>query len=173
VFLLSKMQVQELQTNPTRHDPLWVGWYADVLAGLTAQVDQGAAPLRVQGQEIEMRNALGILLTTSFWTKVRAPEMPVWEERIRLFFPLAPKRGDQLLPYYVWAIHQPDGVERVTSFADTMLATVPDEPVSLWFSGMMLMRDPATRSEGEARSARALALGVERMIPTALKYPKD
>ncbi|WP_162914904.1 hypothetical protein [Desertibaculum subflavum] len=89
-----------------------------------------------------------------------------WSARLDAFGALAPGRSDVAVGYYGWAIAGGRRAEAI-ALGNRWLARRPDDPISLWFTGnaMLLDTDDAIARLGLQRMSRALALGVDRMIP--------
>jgi hypothetical protein len=89
-----------------------------------------------------------------------------WAGRLDAFAALAPGRSDMAAGYYGWAIAGGRRQEAI-AVGDRWLARRPDDAVTLWFTGNALLLDADDRvaRQGLERMRRALALGVDRMVP--------
>jgi hypothetical protein len=95
-----------------------------------------------------------------------------WSARLRLVLALAPERSDLAVPYLA-ALVQRGTFAEVERFAEGLLATNPQDPVGLWFSGLALVEspDPRRQKAGVARLKAGIGAGIERVlvVPEALK----
>lgn len=89
-----------------------------------------------------------------------------WAARLDAFAALAPGRSDVAVGYYGWAIASGRRAEAI-GLGNRWLARRPEDAINLWFSGNAMLLDPDDRLArlGMERMKRALALGVDRMIP--------
>lgn len=89
-----------------------------------------------------------------------------WAARLDAFGALAPGRSDAAVGYYGWAIASGRRAEAI-GLGNRWLARRPEDPVTLWFTGnaMLLDADDKIARLGLERMTRALALGVDRLIP--------
>ena len=95
---------------------------------------------------------------------IRQHALDTWEPTLRNFLKHAPRRTDIAAPYLSWKLQQ--GHEEDTlNFSSTLLDTNPDDPVGLWFSGIVLLANDRTANEGIARMQSALRNGIKRYIP--------
>jgi len=89
-----------------------------------------------------------------------------WRPRLVSYLVLAPWRTDLALPYFAWLLNR-SATGEFTDFAGWLDARRPNDPVSLWATGVVLIEspDPARRLQGVARLKAALDAGIERLIP--------
>ena len=87
-----------------------------------------------------------------------------WGAALGDYLARAPRRGDMAVPYLSWRLAAGDDAA-ILAVASRILAGDRDNPVGLWFSGTVLIATPQTAAEGIARMRRALAQGLERVMP--------
>jgi hypothetical protein len=89
-----------------------------------------------------------------------------WPARLRFVLALAPRRTDLAVPYLAALVGRRDYRE-VESFAGSILARTPRDPVGLWFLGMALLESPDSGRQraGVARLREGLDAGIERILP--------
>lgn len=91
-----------------------------------------------------------------------------WDRLADDLLALAPGRTDLLIPYFNHLLL--DGREdRVMSLAGTVLETRPEEPVSLWFSGLVLLGRDETAAEGLASLRAAARHGIGDLMPVPVE----
>jgi hypothetical protein len=95
-----------------------------------------------------------------------APLLANWADRLAAFLALAPGRSDVAVGYFGWAIKSGDR-DAAVALGNRMLSRRPDDAIALWFSGNAMLLDPDDQvaRQGLARMKRALALGIERLVP--------
>ncbi len=92
-----------------------------------------------------------------------------WDEKAALWAERVPQRSDLLAPYFMWKIlHQQEA--SIQPLLRQILLHRPDDPVALWFSGLYLLSDPNTASQGQARMALARSLGLDAILPLPPPY---
>ncbi|NQV55838.1 MAG: hypothetical protein HQ503_08270 [Rhodospirillales bacterium] len=75
-----------------------------------------------------------------------------------------PRRSDLAVPYFNLMLN--DGKEmRALRVAERLLARRPNDPIGLWFSGVMLLAHPAKGEEGILRMKRSLNYGIQNQMP--------
>gem|GEM_PF-6164671 len=87
-----------------------------------------------------------------------------WDKNVNWVLTRAPSRTDLALPYLSWLLGK--GAEaQALQLSEHMLKTNPADPVGLWFSGVVLLNDTRTKSEGIQRLKRALHNNIEKIMP--------
>ncbi len=88
-----------------------------------------------------------------------------WEEDVEAWLSRAPHRTDLAVPYLSYYIVQGDD-DRVGRLAQKIHSQSMDDPVGLWFTGLILLKDsdPRAQQEGLHRLRRALDYGIERYM---------
>lgn len=87
-----------------------------------------------------------------------------WDKNVTWVLTRAPSRTDLALPYLSWLLAK--GAEaQALQLSDHMLKANPADPVGLWFSGVVLLNDISTKSEGIQRLKRALHNNIEKIMP--------
>jgi hypothetical protein len=87
-----------------------------------------------------------------------------WEEELAAWLARAPARSDQAVPFLLW--HMMQGREKkVGEIAEDIYAQDKQDPVGLWFKGMVMTGAPGSAQAGLVFMRRALANGIERYIP--------
>jgi len=112
-------------------------------------------------------NARGELAHRFKNTEVRAAVrdyLETWEPRLKAFFVRAPGRTDMAIPYMTWRLTNGDD-ETVRNLAGRFLARNPGDPIGLWFSGFVLLKNPATAEKGLELLRRSLDLLIEQIMP--------
>ena len=91
---------------------------------------------------------------------------PTWGRAVDRFLVRAPGRTDMAWTYLAWRVERGD-YAAVMAFARRLLARDPDDPVGLWFAGLVMVKTPdqATRESGIGFLRQSLAAGVERFAP--------
>ena len=82
-----------------------------------------------------------------------------------------PNRTDMLIPYLNYLLEV--GKESmILSICNTQLRRKPNDPVALWFSGIVLLNDPNRQRVGYDRMRRSLQGGIRNLMPIPLKLIK-
>jgi hypothetical protein len=120
--------------------------------------------LRLANADLLVTAELVIMLDHPKLAPLAAASAAHWRERLEWYLDRAPVRSDMAVPFLGWAFARGD--ERaVAAVAARLLAHDADEPVGLWYSGAVMMGDPASAASGLSRMRRALAGGLERVMP--------
>lgn len=87
-----------------------------------------------------------------------------WDKNVNWVLTRAPSRTDLALPYLSWLLGK--GAEaQALQLSEHMLKANPADPVGLWFSGVVLLNDISTKSEGIQRLKQALHNNIEKIMP--------
>lgn len=144
----------------------------DILQAELAAVvaDEGPKTLKLS---ISAANVLsGIIFTRPrFQDRFGAPETDyriAMERLIRR----APRRSDIAIPYFNHLLatgREPAALD----FANLILARRSDDPVGLWFSGIVLLGREATSASGMKNLRRSLAFGIRNLMPVDEALARD
>lgn len=93
-----------------------------------------------------------------------------WKEELETWLDKVPTRPDMAVTFLSWSLAQ-GHEDNVLSIAQKLRAHNPEDPVGLWFEGIVLTGQPERAQEGIELMRRALKNGAERMmtIDPALK----
>lgn len=174
--------------DPRGNDFIRAAVYRDIVRAISAlaQRSVNAVPpkivLRAILDDIESRLdrttnpellLVGIVIfNDAYYDKQRAWFQPLVEGRDALWdrlaarhLALSPKRTDVLVVYLSWLIANGKS-PRAANIVTQILNTSPEEPVGLYFRGVLDTRkkDPAAKRRGLAEIARAVENGVERYL---------
>ncbi|MEQ9328502.1 MAG: hypothetical protein RJQ21_14560 [Rhodospirillales bacterium] len=112
-------------------------------------------------------NASGLLRFVSGGSPATGPVaelVGMWDGLADHLMVLAPGRTDLLIPYFNHLLLE-GREERVMALAGTVLEMRPEEPVSLWFTGLVMLGSDGTAAEGLARLQAAARHGVANLMP--------
>jgi hypothetical protein len=87
-----------------------------------------------------------------------------WEAKLTLWLDRLPNRSDMAAPYFMWKLSRQEEAD-IQPLVDRLLKHNPEDPIGLWFSGIHLLKEAETFEKGKRRMQRALALGLERIMP--------
>ena len=87
-----------------------------------------------------------------------------WDNNMEWVLSRAPLRTDLAVPYLSWLLGKGEE-NRVLEISKHMLTTNAHDPVGLWFSGIVLLNEKDRRADGIQRLKRALANGLEKIMP--------
>jgi len=87
-----------------------------------------------------------------------------WDKNINWVLSRAPLRTDLAVPYLSWLLGQGDE-PRALALSEHILSTNPNDPVGLWFSGVVLLNDMSKRYNALQRLKDALQNGLEKVMP--------
>lgn len=146
---------------PTNHHAEWLKL---VLADIDRLEAAGKNTPRLRVLEANIINALCTTLKQKSVDKLRTEMIPQWQKRIEKIFFAMPKRNDLLLPFYLAAETHPEWQLDAAALSKHILARYPEEPVSLWFSGLYFYKN-GDKANAMLNMQRALALGVDRFVP--------
>ena len=124
-----------------QNGPLSVG-----VRGLTIRSDFAFAPLPLTHGAFEKRLFTG------------------WDKNLMWVLSRAPSRTDLGAPYLSWLLAKGDE-PRILQISEQMLATNPNDPVGLWFSGIVLLNDTNRVADAVQRLKRALKNNLEKIMP--------
>jgi hypothetical protein len=95
-----------------------------------------------------------------------APRRDLWRQWVDRSLALAPGRSDVAIGYL--AAEVSDGhADTVRQFSDSLLGRQPDDPVGLYFLGIVeaISPDAATKEAGKDLLRRSVGAGIERFMP--------
>ena len=124
-----------------QNGPLSIG-----VRGLTMRSDFAFAPLPLTHGTFEKRLFTG------------------WDKNLMWVLSRAPSRTDLGAPYLSWLLAKGDE-PRILQISEQMLATNPNDPVGLWFSGIVLLNDTNRVADAVQRLKRALKNDLEKIMP--------
>jgi len=124
-----------------QNGPLSIG-----VRGLTMRSDFAFAPLPLTHGVFEKRLFTG------------------WDKNLMWVLSRAPSRTDLGAPYLSWLLNKGDE-PRILQISEQMLATNPNDPVGLWFSGIVLLNDANRIADAVQRLKRALENDLEKIMP--------
>lgn len=107
------------------------------------------------------------------WVKpLREQLLPKWRPMLKAMLIRAPYRTDLLAPYFRWQIEQGNG-EAVKEWCEQILIKNPNDPIALWFKGLILKDMPGKMLVGYRFLNRALMCGISRLLPIRPKFQKQ
>ncbi len=130
------------------------------------------ASIRLLAGALNARGDLAFNFKNPAIKKAARPYLANWQERLNEYLSRAPKRTDMAIGFFTWRLESGDE-DVVRKFSDRFLSQNGDDPVALWFSGVVLLKDPATAKEGLVRLQRSLELGIERFLKVKTKLKKE
>ncbi len=139
-------------------------WYRRLLEEVDLWTARGQAGTRLEALTLALRNDLATAYQGSNLTPLRDREMPRWPEAVRRLTAHYPDRGDLAVPYLSWLAAHKD-YETLSAWCSACLTGAPDDRVCLWYSGFVLLSDPATVAAGLVRMHVALQRGVAAVAP--------
>ncbi|MBF0267320.1 MAG: O-antigen ligase family protein [Alphaproteobacteria bacterium] len=95
---------------------------------------------------------------------IRIKLLSGWQTTLERVLAQAPERTDLAVPYFSWLLAKGDEAT-LAKFAQSLLSRKGDDPVGLWFSGIVMLAYPETSSQGIERMLRAIDLGIEEVMP--------
>jgi len=87
-----------------------------------------------------------------------------WDKNVRWVLSQAPRRTDLAVPYLSWLLGRGEE-SRVLDITTGMLDNNREDPIGLWFSGVVLLNDVEKTTEAVQRLKRALRNGLEKIMP--------
>jgi hypothetical protein len=87
-----------------------------------------------------------------------------WQQNLLEWVKKFPARTDQAVTYLLWAIMS-NKEEKAYLVAQKIFTNNPEDPVGLWFTGLIMLNDPKNANEGIFRMRSALNKGIERFMP--------
>jgi len=125
---------------------------------------QPGGAIRLGIASVAMRNAVAFDDRVAAGGEVGQRLLDDWEPQLRQLLLRLPERSDLAVPYLQWRLLSGDD-HAIRSLAETILQHDPKAPVGLWFSGIVLLNDPARQAEGLKRMRAAIDGGLERVMP--------
>lgn len=120
--------------------------------------------LRVLTDLLNVRADLAFMPENALAEKNREALVFRWGVNLQEFLTRAPARTDLAAPYFHWLFLK--GKEReILAFSSDIVDKRPDDPVGLWFSGLVMLGDPGTAGEGHVRMIKALDNGIQKVFP--------
>lgn len=135
----------------------------DYICVVTRTIEDGAV-MRLRAAALNARADLAFTVPDSHRLPAVQRIFQAWPRDLALFLERAPKRTDIAWKYFTYALGLGQD-ERVLAMTERILARRPLDPVGLWYSGLVLIADPARRDDGFARMNRALDHGIDRILP--------
>jgi|GEM_PF-3530811 len=89
---------------------------------------------------------------------------PRWEKHLVSALETAPKRTDLAAPYLLWLLSTNQSAD-LSRLSDWLYEKNNQDPVGLWFSGIVLSATPDRSGEGISRMQAALEKGIEAIMP--------
>lgn len=87
-----------------------------------------------------------------------------WQKNLDLVMAIAPKRFDLAVPFYNWLL-ETGQEEELYRHAQKALNYPATKPIGLWFSGIVLLNDPAEKDKAVEMLKQSLKLGIEKFFP--------
>lgn len=87
-----------------------------------------------------------------------------WTEELQTWLRRIPSRPDMAVTYLSLTLEQ-GREDDIVAITQQLLAHNPDDPVGLWFEGIVLTGQPQHAQTGIASMRRALTMGIERLLP--------
>jgi hypothetical protein len=173
---LSQYINNKVTTNtPIKSDD--VIWFKELLGMVGSTVETGTATNRLQGQYVSMHNDLIVQYQSPLWTDLRIDRLSHWKDVVSEAILKTPTRGDQSLLYYSFFMQRIKPTEKpevnigltaqIMQMSDIVLKNNPDDQTSLWFSGLVMLRNPETSRLGLQRLTKAMSLKAERFVPVS------
>lgn len=107
-----------------------------------------------------------ILISLDPWLdeKSRAYYYKGWQHDLEKWLSLHPSRADLAVPFLLWHLtHEEESIlERI---ALQIYRQNDQDPVGLWFRGIVLLNDPRQSQTGLSFMRKALGFGIERYVP--------
>ena len=136
----------------------------DYICAYRRVMADGRPSWRLASVGLIVRSELAFVLDDPELKPVADEFLADWGAALGDYLARAPRRGDMEVPYLSWRLAAGDDAA-ILAGASRILAGDRDNPVGLWFSGTVLIATPQTAAEGIARMRRALAQGLERVMP--------
>jgi len=95
-----------------------------------------------------------------------------WESISLAFNKCVPKRSDMLIPL-LNNLTLKAKTNRVKKVVGTLLVRNPEDPVGLWFSGILKLENSSTSQEGLEELKKAYRKGINRFIPISSTLKKQ
>ena len=139
--------------------------YDFVLGAVGQTVADGRAGLRLTAELAYLRSDLIAAYGTYGLDRLRERELSHWGQSIEAVLDHLPLRSDLAVPYFQWLATVGDRQE-IQRFSGRLLDRRPDDPVGLWYGGLVLLGpDPISNATGLHLMRRALELGCARLLP--------
>src|SRR3989338_7769879 len=90
----------------------------------------------------------------------------LWEKTSYALYKKGPHRTDALAPFFLWALKQK--TKNLKEFLEKILDYNPDDPIALWFYGMLLKKKKLTDLSQEYL-LKAQEKGVKNFMPVTIK----
>ncbi|MBL28586.1 MAG: hypothetical protein CMM50_13655 [Rhodospirillaceae bacterium] len=136
--------------------------FADLLCAADSRLAKGAS-LRLQVAVLLVTTDLVFALKEPSLDSVRSRLVAQWPERLDSFLRKAPGRSDIAYLYLTW-LNDRGETAAVRQWAGRLLTHNRHDPVGLWFSGSVMILDPATASEGLKRLVESLDGGIKNVL---------
>jgi hypothetical protein len=87
-----------------------------------------------------------------------------WHQNLFYWIKYYPNRSDQAVTYLLLALMSNQENDAYT-IAKEIYLNNPKDPVGLWFTGIIMLNNPAQATDGLSRLKSALNNGIERFMP--------
>jgi hypothetical protein len=144
-------------------------WLRYLIEAIDEQSTGGNAGLRLRALSVELRNDLAGSLSDPALDAVRAATLPLWQMRLGELLALAPRRSDLAIPFFTLLVNEGNDAAAL-ALADDILRRNAQDPVGLWFSGLVHARSQLGERQGLDQLARALENGIGRFLPVDANF---
>jgi hypothetical protein len=144
-------------------------WLLYLIEAIDEQSTSGNAGLRLRALSVELRNDLASSLSAPAFDAVRAATLPLWQMRLGELLALAPQRSELAIPFFTLLVNQGNDAATL-ALANDILRRNANDPVGLWFSGLVHAKSKVEESQGLAQLARALDHGIGRFLPVDANF---
>ena len=106
----------------------------------------------------------GIVFTLPDYVRRFGPQDAAYKESMELVLRRAPRRSDIAIPYFNYLLSSGRETEAL-DVANLVLAHHENDAVALWFSGIVLLGNPASTAAGMQNLRQSLAFGMRNLMP--------
>jgi hypothetical protein len=149
--------------------PDQVRWLLYLIEAIDEQTTSGNAGLRLRALGVELRNDLATRLSEPVFDAVRAAALPLWQMRLGELLALAPRRSELAIPFFTLLVNAGNDAATL-ALADDILRRNAQDPVGLWFSGLVHAKSKLEERQGLDQLARALDHGIGRFLPVDANF---
>jgi hypothetical protein len=144
--------------------PAQAQWFARMLQEVDGWTEAGQAGLRLEALRVALRNDLVAGHEHTELAPLRARAMAEWEAAVLRVIRQAPFRTDVAVPFLAHHAAQHDNAT-VNALCARIDAIQPSDRVCLWYTGLVMLTDPATTPAGLRSMHAALAAHVDAVAP--------
>ena len=127
--------------------------------------DMSAGPPDSLKLSISVANILsGLTFAVPEYTQRFGPIDSAYKESMERVIRRAPRRSDIAIPYFDYLLFHGRDAEALT-LANLILARRDNDPVGLWFSGVVMLANPASGGAGLRNLRQSLAFGIRNLMP--------